>query len=216
MWGWGSPSGDGDGEEVLPAGLHGDRDGDGAVPGEFPVDISRRERPHLCFFYGNASRRTRYLTPLRSSLSLASHRKTKFPTPPRAVSASPRCAAVCSLHSAATIPCGASISRRVPTPARRHRHPMRRSAPYPSAPPSPAKRRNPPPRYAASRSTDCSSYWTQSLVPHPPPLSSMRMLIDCSGASIPAVPCRAPSSVAPRPGTRRGGHRWSGPGQTHA
>jgi hypothetical protein len=44
----------------------------------------------------------------------------------------------------------------------------------------------------------------------------MRVLGNCSGASIPTMPCRAPSSIVPRPGARRGGCHWLGPGQAQA
>jgi hypothetical protein len=66
--------------------------------------------------------------------------------------------------------------------------------------PYPVEMRNPPPRYAASRPTDCSCGWTRSPAPRPPPPSSIRVPDDGSGASVPAVPYHAPSSAAPRPG----------------
>jgi hypothetical protein len=98
-----------------------------------------------------------------------------------------------------------------PTPPCRHRHPPRHlylappppslaAPPYPAAPPSPAERRNPISRYAASRPADCRCCWTRSPSPHPSPPSSMRVLDDCSSTSVPAAPCRAPSSETPRPG----------------
>jgi hypothetical protein len=60
-------------------------------------------------------------------------------------------------------------------------------------------------RYAASRTTDCSCRRTQSPAPRPPPPSSMRVLGECSGASVlrhaqARWPGEGASLARPRPG----------------
>jgi len=94
-----------------------------------------------------------------------------------------------------TAPCGRAAAP--PTRCRRRHSPRR--------PPSPWHLHLPwrggilRVRYAASRPTDCSCRQTRSPVPRPPSPSSMRMLDECSGAS---VPRRATSFAAPRQGSQ--------------
>jgi hypothetical protein len=120
---------------------------------------------------------TRHPIPLHLPLSPASLIKKSL-TPPCAVSASPCRAAVHSPHSTAP-------------------------PPYPTVPGS-----VPPREEESSGKVRCqlphrlSSYWTQSPVPRPKHSSSMCVLGDCSGASVPGIPCRArpPSRPGQAPG----------------
>jgi hypothetical protein len=102
----------------------------------------------------------------RETNNQISLRKLVSPTPPSSVTASRR-RAVVSIRRATT-----SIPRCSPQRARHRRHPPRRGGILHA-------------RYAASRPTDCSCCRTQPPTPRFPPPSSMRVLGDYSGSSIP-------------------------------